>query len=707
MKKLNYKKLISLLLSVLTVFSVTFCCVSCKDDDDANAKTEIEKEYEYIFNDLSNFPISFTYGEKTFNGFSSSQFSVVSTDTKNERNGVLNIVVLRHENILVTLKTCFYKDYNAYDYTVYFKNIGSANSKVFSNIYANMTFKGESPKLKGIMGDKGGDYAPYEYDLTEYPLSFKSTSGRPTHGNFPYYNLENANGGAMLAIGWGGTWKADFDYDENKKESSFSATGTLNLNTYLKSGEEIRTPLYAVVRYYKRSETLATNAWRKWMVDCNIPREGDTEEPMEPIRMVQISNDTGKPNSDGSISEDYTTWERSLRSYYEHGLTADYRWFDAGWYISPDNQTVPSDWYGQVGTWTIDHIKWPEDTFKQSVDYAKAHGTGTMVWFEPERVTNLDALSENYGYDKSWAIIGTSTNLNNLGNPDAFNWTKNKILTFMQTHGVSMYREDFNLDPSNFWYTGDVAQGENRRGITENLYIQGHYELWDAIIAWQKANGGATCVDSCASGGGRNDLETMRRAIINLRSDSDRTTITRRLAMTSTLSRWLPLNGTTSSESGTELGNGIIDIYTMRASLLCSTVLNIRWYHDADNGVIDWEVLRQGEQEWKEGSKYLLKDFYNLTSYRGVIGNYSWTAWEYYDPDTDSAFVQAFRQENAESSTYTVKLKALKDNKYYKVRDIDGVNSIDKVLGLTLKKGLTLTAQSKRTAISLYIEPIL
>ena len=481
------------------------------------------------------------------------------------------------------------------------------------------------------------------------------------------------------------------------------------MNTYLKPGETIRTPLIAIVRYYERNEDVATNAWRRWMVDCNVPREGKTDDHAKPIRMVQISNDTGKSNSDGSISESSESWKRSLQSYYDHGLTADYRWFDAGWYVSPKGNSNASDWYNTVGTWQIDSVKWPGNSFKQSVEYAKQHGTGTMVWFEPERIGNeYEALITNHGYNRDWLIAnrgGHNVNLNNLGNKDALAWTTNKILSFMSTHGVNMYREDFNSDPAPLWDTGDFYQGSNRRGITENLYVQGHYQLWDSIIAWQQANGGPNYVDSCASGGGRNDLETMRRSVANLRSDSDRTTIARRLSMTSTLSKWLPFTGTTSSESSTELGNGVIDTYTMRGSLLPTTVLNIRWYHDANT--IDWDELKQGEQEWKEGSQYLFGDFYTLTPYKAVGDTTSWVAWQYHLADSDKSFVQVFRQEGTKSFFYSLKLKGLDDNAKYNIRDVDGVNNYTNVSGKVLRQqGVSIIAERARTAVSLYVERV-
>ena len=70
-------------------------------------------------------------------------------------------------------------------------------------------------------------------------------------------------------------------------------------------------------------------------------------------------------------------------------------------------------------------------------------------------------------------------------------------------------RQDFNGDPfpQLIWNQNDIE--ENRSGITENLHIQGYLKFWDDLLAdvpdlW---------IDSCASGGRRNDIEAMRRAV--------------------------------------------------------------------------------------------------------------------------------------------------------------------------------------------------
>jgi alpha-galactosidase len=89
----------------------------------------------------------------------------------------------------------------------------------------------------------------------------------------------------------------------------------------------------------------------------------------------------------------------------------------------------------------------------------------------------------------------------------------------------------------------DFIEGTDRRGITECKFIDAHYRMWDEIIACTSGYGGCGFVDSCASGGGRNDLESMRRGIPLLRSDYDRTTTGIRLSMTSAFNKWIPFCG--------------------------------------------------------------------------------------------------------------------------------------------------------------------
>ncbi len=716
------KKIIATILSAAFALSAFGCAanlpVSAKDNknvgttssEEVMANTpKVKQQYDDLLAHPEKFPVNFVYDNVYYSGFGSKYFKELSRERVEENgNTKVDITFSLDANVNVLLKTVYYPSYDAYDYTVYFENVGNGNSGVLEKVNAiDINVKGKDAVLKGILGDHGNQYAPYEYDLKEKDVNFTSTLGRSCHIYFPYFNLETADGGALFAIGWAGTWQADFKYDAKSETTRFVGTGTVGMRTYLKPGETVRTPLMAAVFYDERDEDKAMNKWRQWVINCNMPRENaDTDLPVQPSISSSFDGDTGLPTSDGSISERYDTWQRTFDALTRNGVKLDFRWFDAGWYVKPNGQSNPElDWWGTVGTWQLDPYKWPNDTFKQSVDYGHELGTKTLVWFEPDRVTYLDDMVKRHGYKREWVLTNNaSTYLNNIGIPECLDWTVDRIITFMDENDVDLYREDYNFDAGAFWDIGDGYQGKNRKGISENLNIQGHYELFDRIIEYCAENGKCTYVDSCASGGGRNDLETIRRSVPLLRSDSDRTTIELRLAFTTRLTRWLPYSGATAKEAGGQLDVGAIDTYILRGSYLQHMTFSQKWSIDEDK--IDWDGLKKCKAEWDEVKQYFYNDFYVLTPFRATTDRVNWTAYMYFDAKKDSGVVQAFRLPDCKDAQYTIKVKGVDPEHYYAVRDVDGINSVAKVKGSELINGYTVTAADPRTALLLFVEPV-
>lgn len=669
--------------------------------------TKIEKEFETYFSDPSALPFSFVYDDKPYNGLDEKLF--VSSKKEVRRNGektTYTLTYLTDDGLQIKLVANVYKAYSAYDYTVYFTNKSKSNGKVLKEIKAfDSLFGCESARLKGLWGDHAAQYRPYEFDLTENCVSLKTKNGRSCHEVMPYFNLEADGNGSIIALGWSGNWQADFAFDASEKIVRVCATGNPDLKAYLKPNETVRTALIGVVRYYDADEDVAMNMWRKWYIDCNMPYEDGTQtQKVRPHNAVAIATDTGRPNSDGSISEGYDSWYNSMSTIYEKGLKPHFRWLDAGWYLDPYKKTVPTDWWGTVGSWALDKEKWPSDSLKECSDYCLARGTKTFMWFEPERVTHLDGMTKNYGYEKNWALSDPSDDrcyVNDLGNAACREWLLGRIIGVLEENDISMYREDFNVDPSAYWIFGDEREGADRTGITENLYVQGHYALWDGIIEYCSKNGKCTYIDSCASGGGRNDLESMRRAVPFLRSDSDRTTVNLRLAMSSSFSRWLPYGGACAKEGENELTNGGMDTFVMRATMLPFYYYAASFYFGKDE--IDWACLLKMQDEWNVYKDYFFFDYYVLTPYHGVNDGSSWTSWMYFDKKTQKGVVSAFRQDCCEKSTYTLRFKGVESDKYYSITDVDGVNDRRRIKGSDLMSGLTLKAENPRTAIVLYV----
>jgi len=661
-----------------------------------------DRAYARMCEDLSLFPFSFIYGGHKYRGFDAQYFSVSDTVIKKSDGKETRTFLLELDGVLsVRLIITHYFTHGATEWTVWFENNSTEDSKVIESPETELCFEGEYPTLKGILGDHGNQYCPYSIDLQNNLAEFTSSSGRATHVNFPYFDLEYGNGGAMLAIGWAGTWNASFSSDG--KKTVYTASSVNGLNTYLKAGEKIRTALFVLAPYGVRNEHYATNFWRSWFIKYNLPPYDGSGTPLAPFSTACLMHDTGLPNSDGSISERHTTWRPSLEKMIAEDVKTDFRWFDAGWYVAPDKTGAQPyvkghDWWDTVGTWELDPEKWPEGTFRESTDFAREKGMKTLVWFEPERVTDPENLAKNFGYNVDWAIRveGERTVSNNIGDPECLKWTTDRICKMLRDNRVEMYREDNNCNAAKLWAHLDNAEGADRCGITECKFIMAHYKMWDDIIACTLSHGGCGFVDSCASGGGRNDLESMRRGVPILRSDSDRTSTALRLSMTSSFNKWIPFCGANTREKQKQLDpKGISDKYVWRASYLPILNVDAQFVYAEEDS---FDILRFGLREWKRVAPYLLCEFYPLTPWHKESDKNGFTAFCYYDPEEDEGIVLAFRQEGCARDVLRARLPFAGEGERYLLTDEDSGESVE------TDGSLTLTFDTPRSARLLWLK---
>lgn len=656
--------------------------------------------YLSLKNDPSKLPFSFTYNGIHHQGFSAD--ALLSQETTQKKDCETTEFRFQLDCLTATVTLSHYYNHGATEWTVRFANESDHDSGILENPASELVFEGARPMLKGILGDHVNQYRPYAIDLSSMPVCFESNSGRATHVNFPYFNLEHGDRGTMLAIGWAGSWRADFRFDGMSTRCTLRSVN--GLRTLLKPGEVIRTALFVCAPYQVREENFATNYWRSWFIESNLPPIDGSGAPLQPFSTAALASDTGIPNSDGSISERWFTWKPSMEKMLEEDVRVDFRWFDAGWYVAPDLSSPETDWWGTVGTWTLDPAKWPGDTFRQSTDFAREHGMKTLMWFEPERVTDVENLAKNFGYRTEWAIQrpGATAISNNIGDPDCYAWTVDRITKVLSENRVEMYREDNNSDPGALWLYLDNLEGENRKGITECKFIDAHYRMWDDIIACTTGFGGCGFVDSCASGGGRNDLESLRRGIPLLRSDSDRTSTSLRLSMTTAFNRWVPFCGANNKEKLGELDpTGTLDQYVWRASYLPAMNVDSQYVQDPDQ---DFGMLRFGLSEWQRLNPYMLKEMYMLTPWHTEKDNFSFTAYSYFDPDAKKGALLAFRQEKCQETTLPITLPYVAEDELCILTDEDS-GEILRISGKEMRReGFELYFAQPRTARLLWVE---
>jgi alpha-galactosidase len=537
----------------------------------------------------------------------------------------------------VTCQVIEYHDYPAVDWTIYFKNIGTNNTPILKDIQGLNAFFVRSDAgefiLNGIKGDwtAAESFQPYQITLgTNAGKNFTPSDhlGKSTSGpdGWPYFNLQMPGSGILMAVGWPGQWASTFARDAYN--GLRITAGQQLTNLYLKPGEEIRTPLIAMLFWQGTDVVRAQNLWRRWYIAHNMPRING--QPQQPITHIGGDN------------------INVANAYHYYGIYPDVLWRDAGWYPCSNGPYTGGDSWLNTGTWEPDPVMYPNG-FRPVSDQLHAVGMKFLLWFEPERVGDLNSwLGINH---PEWLLQPGSVGLIlDEGNPAALNWLINHIDGMIKSQGIDWYREDMNGGgPCTSWRNNDAG---DRQGITENFYVQGHLAYWDEL---RRRNPGLH-IDSCASGGRRNDLETMRRAVPLTRSDY-MSGVEGNQGHTYGLSSWLPFQGT---------GCYFYDTYSFRSFYLPSFGMA------AGIGGSNIAAQQKAYAECRQiAPSMLFGDYYPLTPYSLQLDQ--WIAWQFHRSELEVGVVQVFRRANSTVTTMTFKLQGLDPVTTYKLTDMDGI----------------------------------
>lgn len=623
-------------------------------------------------------PFSFTYGGQSSSAFLPSWTRTAVTNVLDANRTQYTMLWTNAGNALqVRCVAVEYGDYPVVEWTLFLKNIGAADTPILQGIqgldYKFQRGPASEFVLNGIKGDWSTEdsYQPYRYTLgANSTRSFapQSTSGKSCDGpnGWPYFNLQMPGSGAILAVGWPGQWASSFTRDAST--GLVVKAGQELTYLLLHPGEEIRTPLIALLFWQGTDVVRSQNLWRRWYLAHVMPRvDGRLPEPMTSMGPAGLAEQTAE--NCRAATEVITNRDNGI----------DALWVDAGWYPCDSGPYTGGDKWLNTGTWTPDPVRLPNG-FREFSDVLHANGKQLILWFEPERVGDPNSW---IGFNHpEWLLSpGSAGKILNEGNPSAFTWLTNHIDSLIKSNGVDWYREDMNgLGPGPTWRANDAG---NRQGIAENFYVQGHLAFWDALLAM---NPGLR-IDSCASGGRRNDLDTMRRAVPLLRSDLavgplGATTVDAEQGHTFGLSSWLPFAGSVSRTSTK---------YDYRSYYLPSFVMP----------GTDPAARTTAYAEWRRVIPCMLYgDYYPLTSYS--LASTAWIAWQFDYPEKTNGVVQAFRRATSPDPMLTIRLQGLDDLRVYSVQDFDK-GDLGKYSGRELMTyGLTLQLNQRDSAIIHY-----
>ena len=543
--------------------------------------------------------------------------------------------------------TVEYHDFPTVEWTLYFKNTGTSDTPLLEDVqaldarferkldevYARFAAPGEFVLNHHV----GSPCAPNDYQPLRSTLPPKTSKriatsgGRGSNSDWPYFNLEWPGEGVIAVVGWPGQWAASFTRDES---NGLRARAGQELTHFkLLPGEEVRTPL-VVLQFWKGDRIRSQNTFRRWMLAHNVPQPGG--KPIPPMLFGCSSHFTNE-----MVDGNETNQMQFINRYVEERLGIDYWWMDAGWYPCDGN-------WVKTGTWEVDPRRFPRG-LRAISDHARAHGIKTLVWFEPERVHPGTWLSEQH---PEWILGGKSGGLLNLGDPEARRWVTEHMDKLIVDQGIDLYRQDFNMDPLAWWRQNDAP---DRQGITEIQHVTGYLAYWDEL----RRRHPDLLIDSCASGGRRNDLETMRRAVPLWRTDF-------RLDPVGTqchsygISFWLPLSGT---------GTGTYAAYDFRSNMV--PLLNCIW--DVRVNDADYALMRRLCEQFRQVADCYLGDYYPLTPYS--LENTAWLGWQFDRPDLDKGLVQVFRRSESIYKAADLRLFGLDPEASYRVTNLDSTEA--------------------------------
>jgi alpha-galactosidase len=536
-----------------------------------------------------------------------------------------------------------FRDFPAVEWLLRFENGGKTDSPLLENVQALDLKLGtgtEPVVLDQIAGDDCTErsFMPVEQALKAgAAVRFAPAEGRPSCGAFPFFNVQVGRYGIIAAIGWTGRWAAAVE--SNQSGVTRVQAGMELTHLRLHPGEAIRTPRILLLAWSgERIE--AHNQFRRLLLAHYLPKVDG--QPARPAIGAQSFN----MNAGGRRPEWNTEAGQIAAAKIERDLGCDTHWLDAAWF--------EGGFPNGVGNWVVRKQEYPRG-LKPIGDACDKLGLKFLIWWEPERVSPGTRIMEEH---PDWVLKdpGGGSGLFNLGDPAARRWMTDLLLKQIDEFGVRTYRNDFNIDPLPFWRKNDPP---DRQGVSEIRYVEGFYEMWDAI----RARHPGMVMDDCASGGRRIDLEMCMRSIVQTRSDTgcapgrgdwDQ-------CQTYGLGLYLPIHATIGWET---------DAYACRSSGTAGFLGE--W--DLLDKDFAFEQARASIAEIKANQDYWYGDYYPLTAWS--LSPEVWMAYQFHRPDLDAGMVLAFRRAKSPYPALQVTLHGLNPLGQYVVTFSDELRDV-------------------------------
>ncbi len=589
-------------------------------------------------------PLAFTYEGERIHGIPEAFSPVVERRRADERYDEVIVRGRDEKGLAIRVEYREYHHCPVTEFLAFFENCGAQDTGLISEV---RTVEGVLPGGEMTLVHSNGDTIRedgYEWfrDRVDGQMTLQPEDGTPCNGAFPYMRLQGEGGGVNIAVGWPAMWKMEL---EKAEEGVYLSVGQKRCSMVLHPGEVMRTPRITLMAY-EGGETRGANLWRRWYLQHILPRVNG--KPLPPKCCMHFVGVDGTPECTGVTEKNQIA---AIDDYLNQGIRPDVWWVDAGWY--------PCDFqWSKVGTWRPNPAHFPNGLGALG-EKCKKEGIQLLLWFEPERVRSESELAQAH---PEWLLSDgcpeddhppmRGGSLLNLGNAACCDWLIGHVDALIKESHVQVYRQDLNFDPEPYWLKNEE---ENRIGALENFHVQGYLRYWDALL---ERNPGLW-IDACASGGRRNDLETMRRSVPLHYTDVGYGHHPIKQKQHHLMFGWIPYfraHNMSWDDPATGEYNAwhSLDEFAYYAAM--TPALTDILDHDAPGEA--FALARKMQPIWRRAADFMLSgDYYPLTECRKSREDFY--AVQFHDEERNAGFVEIIRNNACQEETYLLKMQAL------------------------------------------------
>lgn len=396
-------------------------------------------------------------------------------------------------NLRLTINFTTYEDSNTISTFSEVENIGTEAVFIHKIMSAMLDLPSQDMVVHTFQGAYGREKTYRSHDLSQGIFEISSSRGASGHGQTPSVILStpetNESSGEALAVQLMYSGNFEMKVQRNQLDEIRLLTG-INEDNFmweLKAKENFSTPV-ALLTYSDQGLTGISQASHQFVREHIIPNGFANK-----IRPILINN-----------------WEATYFDFNQEKLL---NLAEAAAETGIELFVLDDGWFGDrkddnraLGDWVVNEDK-IQGSLDELIEQINKLGLDFGLWVEPEMISENSELYKNH---PEWVIQVPNRNhtysrnqlVLDLSNAEVVHFIKTTLDNLLSRHNISYIKWDMNRNITN------VGNGATYQDTMEqsHRYMLGLYE----VLEYLSGKYPEVLFESCAGGGGRNDLGMMR-----------------------------------------------------------------------------------------------------------------------------------------------------------------------------------------------------